>query len=54
MQLENTIVQLQRESKEAQEKLTNHDAAAKRAIASLQNELKTRLDNVSPLKVGYP
>lgn len=46
-QLEQTIVQLQRETKESQEKLANHDAAAKRAISSLQNELKQRLENVS-------
>ncbi|ELU13966.1 hypothetical protein CAPTEDRAFT_199118 [Capitella teleta] len=43
--LEQTIVQLQRECKDSQEKLVSHDAAAKRAIASLQTELKQRLDN---------
>ena len=35
------------EIKQNEDKLTNHDAAAKKAITTLQEQLKTKVDQVS-------
>ena len=45
-QLEYTIAQQQAEIRGLKDKLSSHDAAAKRAIAALQNEMKARVDQV--------
>ena len=46
LQLERTIAQQQREIRETQDKLASHDASAKRAIATLQGEIKHRMEQV--------
>ena len=46
-QLENLLAQQQHEVKTTKDKLASHDAAAKRAVSVLQNELKLRVDQVS-------
>lgn len=45
-QLENTVAQQQVEVKALKEKLVSHDSAAKRAVTTLQSELKSRVDQV--------
>ncbi|XP_064630212.1 coiled-coil domain-containing protein 186-like isoform X2 [Lineus longissimus] len=47
--LEYTIAQQQKEIKQVKDKLASHDQAAKRAISSLQNELKLRVDQVTKM-----
>ena len=47
VQLEFTISQQQGEIRQLKDKLTSHDSAAKRAIATLQSEMKDRIDQVS-------
>ena len=44
-----TIARLEREVRAGKEKLTNHDTAAKRAITSLQTELKQQVEKVMTL-----
>ncbi len=51
-QLERTISKQDAEVRHVKEKLTSHDAAAKRAVATLQEQLKLRVDQVSG-KSGY-
>ncbi|XP_005102302.1 coiled-coil domain-containing protein 186 isoform X2 [Aplysia californica] len=46
-EMEKTIAQLQTELKATKEKLVSHDTAAKRAVTTLQNELKARVDQVT-------
>ena len=46
-QLEATIKKLTGDLKESHEKLTHHDAAAKKAIAALKNELQVRVAEVN-------
>lgn len=46
-QLEYTIAQQTNEIRTLKEKLASHDAAARRTVATLQNELKVRVDQVS-------
>ena len=46
-QLERTISKQDAEVRHVKEKLTSHDAAAKRAVATLQDQLKLRVDQVS-------
>ncbi|XP_076466901.1 coiled-coil domain-containing protein 186-like isoform X2 [Babylonia areolata] len=48
-ELEYTISQQQGEVRQLKEKLTTHDAAAKRAIATLQSEMKARIDQITKL-----
>ncbi|CAL1534626.1 unnamed protein product, partial [Lymnaea stagnalis] len=48
-ELENTITQQENELKALREKLANHDVAAKRAVTTLQNELKARVDQVTKM-----
>ena len=45
-QLEYTISQQQQEIRGLRDKLSSHDAAAKRAINGLQTEMKLRIDQV--------
>ncbi len=46
-QMEATIAQQTKELMQTKEKLASHDAAAKRAVQTLQVELKKRVDEVS-------
>ncbi|KAL3865172.1 hypothetical protein ACJMK2_006790 [Sinanodonta woodiana] len=46
-ELEYTIAQQQTEIRVMKEKLASHDASAKRAIVTLQNEVKLRVDQVT-------
>lgn len=45
-QLEYTIAQQTNEIRTLKDKLSSHDAAARRTVATLQNELKVRVDQV--------
>ncbi|CAG5124765.1 unnamed protein product, partial [Candidula unifasciata] len=47
--LENTIAQQQEEIKALKDKLVSHDSAAKRAVTTLQNELKSRVDQITKM-----
>jgi len=49
LQLEYTIAQQTNEIKGFKDKLSSHDASAKRAIATLQGEMKLRVDQVCML-----
>ncbi|KAK7109039.1 coiled-coil domain-containing protein 186-like isoform X2 [Littorina saxatilis] len=46
-ELEYTITKQQAEIRQLKEKLTSHDSAAKRAINTLQSELKARMDQIT-------
>ncbi|XP_062605238.1 coiled-coil domain-containing protein 186-like, partial [Saccostrea cucullata] len=48
-ELEYTIAQQTNEIRTVKDKLTSHDAAAKRTVAALQNELKVRVDQVTKM-----
>ncbi|XP_025094168.1 coiled-coil domain-containing protein 186-like isoform X1 [Pomacea canaliculata] len=48
-ELEYTIAQQQTEVRQLKEKLTSHDSAAKKAIATLQTEMKGRIDQITKL-----
>ncbi|KAL8615824.1 hypothetical protein ACOMHN_048532 [Nucella lapillus] len=48
-ELEYTISQQQGEVRQLKEKLTTHDGAAKRAIATLQSEMKARIEQITKL-----
>nr|KAG5700621.1 hypothetical protein BaRGS_015451 [Batillaria attramentaria] len=48
-ELEYTISQQQMEIRQLKEKLTQHDGAARRAIATLQSEMKARIDQITKL-----
>ncbi len=45
--MEATIARQTNELMHLKEKMSSHDAAAKRAVHTLQNELKKRVDEVS-------
>ncbi|CAD5113558.1 DgyrCDS2723 [Dimorphilus gyrociliatus] len=47
--LELTLAEEQNKKKQLAEKLSSHDAAAKRAISKLQNEIKVRVDQVTKM-----
>lgn len=46
LQLEVTVATQSRELKQAKEKLTSHDTAARRTVAGLQSELKQKVEQV--------
>lgn len=46
LQLESTVAQQQDEIKVLKDKLVSHDSAARKAVTTLQNELKSRVDQV--------
>ncbi|XP_067657386.1 coiled-coil domain-containing protein 186-like isoform X2 [Haliotis asinina] len=48
-ELEYTIAQQQNEIRGLKDKLSSHDNAAKRAVSTLQNELKVRVDQVTKM-----
>ncbi|XP_046554937.1 girdin-like isoform X1 [Haliotis rubra] len=48
-ELEYTIAQQQNEMRGLKDKLSSHDNAAKRAVSTLQNELKVRVDQVTKM-----
>ncbi|XP_013063062.2 coiled-coil domain-containing protein 186-like isoform X1 [Biomphalaria glabrata] len=48
-ELEKTISQQEKEIKFFKEKLTSHDSSAKKTIQSLQNELKSRVDQITKM-----
>lgn len=48
-ELEYTIAQQQTEIRQLKDKLTSHDGAAKRAIATLQSEMKARMDQITKM-----
>ena len=45
--MEETIAQQTKELIQTKDKLASHDAAAKRAVQTLQTELKKRVDEVN-------
>ena len=47
LQMEATIAQQTKELIQTKDKLASHDAAAKRAVQTLQTELKKRVDEVN-------
>ena len=49
-QLERTVSKQDAEIRHMKEKLTSHDAAAKKAVGALQEQLKLRVDQVGESK----